>query len=127
MNTALTAPSKILSLKINDSSFEIKFPNNGQFIDIEARKAFLSKNQYNGIVGGSSINSIIAQNLVDAIATFEQLIPDFVRSLNVSSLRDLDLEYSRVIIKAYREQYEPWMNEWLAYISDSIVRKDDNV
>lgn len=104
--------SKILEIKFQESTFEIKFPNVGQLIDIETRKALMSSGQYNNMKKNDSF--IIPY--IDILATFVILIPEIVSLLRVESLFDLSLSELKELKNIYDKEYKPWYDGWMKEI-----------
>lgn len=112
-------PSKSLNLTIGKNDYVIKFPTNGQLIDIESFKINLTQGTHKDMVYGGPASQD-AYLLVEAISPFTILIPELKMDLNVKSLLELDMSQSKAMIKSYQKYYE-WMREWREYIN-----QDDN-
>jgi hypothetical protein len=98
----------ILKINIQGNEFEIQFPNIGQLIDIETRKALISSGQYNNLKKSDSF----ILPYIDILATFIILIPDLVTLLRVESLFDLNLKELKELKNIYEKQYKPWYDAW---------------
>lgn len=121
---SLSLPSRTISINIGDRQYSVKFPNNGQFIDIERAKLDLSSGNLKNMLFGTTTGQL-AYMLIEAIATFNVLIPDLAKDLEVKSLLDLDPYQSRELIVAYEKQYFPWIEQWRKIINAPIQDEED--
>lgn len=121
---SLSLPSRTISINIGDRQYSVKFPNNGQFIDIERAKLDLSSGNLKNMLFGTTTGQL-AYMLIEAIATFNVLIPDLAKDLDVKSLLDLDPYQSRELIVAYEKQYFPWIEQWRKIINAPIQDEED--
>ena len=104
---------KTLVFKVAETSFNITFPNNRQFVQIQNAKATLSSNY--DLLGQMDAESALAQKLVDVEAYLTILCPDFIKSLT-KSFGELSMEEGQKLIVAFNDQFLPWYNENLALI-----------
>lgn len=121
-------PSNELKITIGPNQYTIKFPNNGKLIDIEVRKLSITNGMHKDLLFGASSASRDAYLAVEAGCTFEILIPELSKDLNVKSLFELNPFQSRDITQAYQKYYD-WMELWRVALSDEVVeeveKKDD--
>ena len=116
-------PARQITVKIGQNDYEIKFPRNGALIDIESAKIRMTGGTNKEFVyGGPSAQN--AYLLVEAIATFETLLPQMTKDLVVGSLLDLDQLQTKTVLKAY-ERYYQWMQEWRMFLNDDIEEKKE--
>ena len=113
-------PEKQISVSIGQNTYSIKFPNNGQLIDMERMKIQLTDGTHKTMMHGSSSSSVQAYLLVDAIATFTVLIPELKTDLNVNSLLDIDPYQSKKIVKEYVDKFYPWFSDWMKLINEKV-------
>lgn len=118
----LKLPANQINVKIGINEYSIKFPNNGQLIEIERNK--------NRLTGGTGQNMLMgdaaavqAFMLSEAISTFTVLIPQLKTDLTVPSLLDLNPYQSKSLIKAY-EKYYRWMEEWRTVLNQDIEEEE---
>jgi len=111
--------SRVCKVFFQDQTFEIKFPTNGQLIDIETMKVTLSNGLYRQLVSANNVPANIALDLVDSIATFSILIPALKTHLKVDNILDLSPIETKDMVKAYKTQYFPWYSEWI-----KVLQKD---
>jgi hypothetical protein len=115
-------PAKSITIKIGENEYEVKFPNNGQIIDMETMKINLTKDTHRSMLFNVTASAERAYLTVEAIVTFSVLIPKLKDDLVVKSLLDLDPYQSKQLVKAYSEQFYPWFKQWM-----DIVNEDDEV
>ena len=106
----LQMPAREITIKIGVNDYKIKFPTNGQLIDMESLKIQMTSGTNKDMLFGSTA-AREAYLINEAIATFQILIPQLNKDLNVKSLLDLDPLQSKSVSKAY-EQYYDWMEKW---------------
>lgn len=112
MSTNLTLPKKTIEVKIGENSYSINYPKNGEFIDIEAFKARLTRDSYNTLVDGNTVASQMARYTVDMIAFLTICCPKIKADLNAPSFSDLEMIDSKKILKVYVNEILPWLTEW---------------
>jgi len=115
-------PSDKIKVKIGMNEYEIKYPNNGQLIDIERLKIQLTAGTHKEMLSGVGIAQH-AYLLTEAISTFTVLLPDMKKDLNVESLLDLNPYQSKSILKAYEKSYYPWIMEWNAVLDEEFTEE----
>lgn len=109
------------TIKIFDNEYEVVLTN-GSLIDIEKVKIQLSGGTHTAMGNSNTMASDRAYLTVEAIATFTILIPQLKKDLLVSSLLDLPLLRTKVLIKAYIEQFFPWFKTYL----EEVNRDEDS-
>jgi len=109
-------PSKDLKIEIKGNSYTIAFPNTGQFIDIASLKTKIAR-EYESFSGGTDYNMSYAKVLVDMIATFNVLLPELKKDLNITGILSLSLLESRQLLDPYIEIYLPWITEYLDIVT----------
>lgn len=117
-------PSDKIKIKIGSNEYEIKYPNNGQLIDIERMKIQMTAGTHKEMIYGSGI-APLAGLLTEAIATFSILIQDLSKDLNVSSLLELNPYQSKTILKAYEKSYYPWISEWNKVLDEEFSEVEE--
>lgn len=111
-----STPPREIVVRIGSNTYEISLPTTGQEVDIEIRKDRYTQGSYKNLLFGDDrgIKSYLA---VGAIATFEVLIPDMKKDLQVTSLFELDMFQMKSILKAY-SKYKEWISQWESFIQD---------
>ena len=111
-------PAKAIVLKIEENSYEVKFPNNGQFINMEVKKSLLSNGQYDSLGFDTGYGSD-ARDFIDMICTFSVLCPQLLSDMNVKNFLDLDMiETKKLYNQVYKKQFLPWYNQWLKILRE---------
>lgn len=117
----MTFPQRTKEIVIKDNTYKVSFPTNRQFMDIHAKKAQLSKDTYDSLSLSIDGNGRYAALLIDAIATFEVIMPEqFFKDLNIKNIADLDLIQGAELVKVYRDQYEGWFTEWTKAMTEVL-------
>lgn len=115
-------PKKEIDFSINDNEYGAKYPNNGQFIDIQAMKARLTGDSYNTIADGNTTSSQLARYTVDMISFFNVCCPKLKLDLKLNSFSELEMIDSKKLLKVYVSIILPWLTEW-----ENILNSDDSV
>jgi hypothetical protein len=109
-------PQSELEIVFKDHKYTIKFPNSGQFIDIELLKSNLSGGSYKNLFG-STISAQWARYYIDTVATFNVLVPKIIEDLNTDSILNLSMTDSIPLVKEFKDKFLPWYNEWLTLLT----------
>lgn len=104
--TSLLNTTTVLNIRINE--YHVKYPNTGEQIDIELLKAKIADGNYDTL--RFSMNPLFQEqaNKIDMIATFNILIPELKKDINVKSLFHLTEEQSDELLEVYLKQFLPW-------------------
>lgn len=116
----LEKPESEISVKVQDSSFVIKYPNSGQMIDIAVLKARLSENQYSSLFYQGSIEAPLALRLIDVYSFLTIMAPKIKEVLATKSFYDLEAIQAVELVHMYDEQILPWINKWTEYINNRM-------
>jgi len=114
-------PSDKIKVKIGPNEYTIDFPNNAQLIDIEASRIRMTGGTVKDMIQGNTA-AMSAYITVEAIATFEILVPKLKTDLNCKSLLNLNPQQSQSFLKAYEKYYE-WMDQWRVFLNQDIEEK----
>lgn len=114
-------PSKNISFRIGDNTYDVKYPNTGQMLQIESLKFALTQNGYNSLVGGDTTASQIARFTTDMIAFFTTCCPKLKKDLNVDTFSELEATSSKKLLQVYIKSIIPWLTEW-----EIILNTDDD-
>jgi len=107
------ALSKTVKVNIGEQSYEVKYPNIGELLDIETKKAALANNMYGSLSLMNNHNSVYALDLIDMLAYFITLIPKLKDNLQgYNSILELSPIEAKPLLKAYKEEFLPWFEEW---------------
>jgi hypothetical protein len=119
-------PEKSIEITIKNNRYQVKFPNNGQLIDIQAMKNRLANGQYLNFEW-NAFDPLMkrAKDSIDMLSTFSILIPDLKKDLNVSTIVALDIEFENELLRAYRDQFLPWFNQWTEILINPQVKEED--
>lgn len=113
-------------IEIKGNTYKVDYPNNRVFLNIQARKAQLSKETYDSLLLSMDDNSRYSALLIDAIAFFEQTLPEqFFKDLNVKSILEGDLAMGAEIVAAYQAQIAEWVMEWKNVVAQIVNPKKE--
>lgn len=119
-------PSKTKEIVVKENTYTVTFPTNRGLMNIYARKAQLSKEQYDALSFSMDGNAKYVSMLIDSIATFENIMPEqFFKDLNIANIADLDVIQGAEMVKIYRDQYEGWFDEWTKAIAEVLNPKEE--
>lgn len=111
----LTTPQQEIRFEVGPNTYKLSFPNLGQYISIENRKAAMSLGNYD--ILDRTPSGLIAKMNIDMVALFSVMVPDLGKDLNSKTLLDLPLDKSNELFSIYVETILPWFNEWMAIFS----------
>lgn len=110
-------PQRTTKVKIGSNTYEVGFPNTGEFIDIEVLKAKISQENYSGLIFNPQSNAKYATLLVDMIAVFNVMIPELKNDLNVKHILSMSMVESKQLVSAYQKQYMPFFESWIEVLN----------
>jgi hypothetical protein len=112
METSGILKQTTLNFSVKGNNYSIKVPTMGNLIDIESSKQELSKGQYQQMIMTDIKSQWNAIELIEAIANLRVLCPELLKDLKVRDISEIDAIDSKELVKAYKEQFVPWYNEW---------------
>lgn len=89
----------------------VKFPNVGQWIDIDNAKMVFSAGRYGDLMKANSSTTEFTLNVIDALAYFSVLIPEFRAKIKVESYDDLDYKLAKTLSSDFTTAFWPWFVE----------------
>lgn len=115
------------TIKIKGKDYTIKFPNVGQFMDIESFKIAYTNGKYVDMALSVLNIHILNLDIADAISYFAILIPDLKKDLKIENWRDIDMVLAKELSEIYKSQFIPWYKPILddLYGFDKKENKDD--
>lgn len=111
-STVVALPKEKITIAIGENEYSISFPDNGQYIEIEAMKCRLTRDTYNSMASGGSVSSQMARYTVDMIAFLSVACPKIREDLKVESFSELKMIDSKKILQVYVKSILPWLMEW---------------
>ena len=112
---------EFLKIEINGKEYKTEgLPSVGQFIDVESLKVLLSSGTYDKLSIGNTTNARLAADLVAAEAYITKFFPKYLKTLD-SPFSDLAIKDVVNVVKAYKEQLLPQINELTEALSDLSV------
>jgi len=118
---------KTLEVEIQGVKFTLTFPNWGEIIDIETKKASLANNMYSALSRANTLVGNYALDYIDAVATFSILIPDLIKKMRIDSLLLLKMDEGVELITVYKESFFPWYMEWVTLSFDKTKEYKEKV
>ncbi len=104
----MTILQKNLVFKLDGNQYEIKFPNVGQYMDIENMRIGLTNGAYVDLIRTGLKSAHFQVDLVDAISVLYVLVPNLRGDLNVTNYNDLDVFTAKKIVNVYKRDIKPW-------------------
>lgn len=104
---------KLIVLRIKGNSYEIKFPNVGQFQQIESLKQVLSQGMYKELTGMNTISANEVLDMVDMESYLSVLSPKLISDLKCKTFGELGLEDYMELKAVYSDDFIPWWNSIL--------------
>lgn len=115
-------PARELKFKVKagtvENEYTIKYPNNGELIDIEVMKDTISNGRYMNLLSASTKQSTMAAFTIDMIATLNTLCPKLKDDLKVKSFFNLDIVDNKNLLNIYLKKIFPWLNDWQAFLDE---------
>ena len=104
---------KVLKFEEGDSvvEFKVKFPNNGQLLDVQSELSRLLDGRTGAILDSNTHDGAYAFHLASAMANFKILIPEAMRAMG-GNFETMDAIDGAKIVNVYISQFLPWFNEW---------------
>ena len=122
--------NKTVNLTFNckgvQETYEAKYPNVGQYIDIENKKIQLSNGNYYQMASSGIATMNKALDYIDSYAYFSVLIPQFIKDLNVNSFFELSTDDADEIVKVFKEDFITWFNDINQEINNVNDEKKEN-
>lgn len=104
-------------ITIRGKDYEVKFPNVGQYYEIEATKQRLGRGYYNTLLGNPTKTAQDALDMIDIESTLSVLVPELIKDLKVNSFSELGLKDYQEVRKIYNKEIFPFLKEISDYLS----------
>ncbi|MBV7533756.1 hypothetical protein [Chitinophaga sp. sic0106] len=105
-------PLRSVSVRIGNNDYTINYPNTGQLIDIDVLKAQFSGGNYEKLKYSYDAGFLRSAVTIDAVATFNVLLPQLKDDLTVKSLFALDRDKMEMVLNEYISKVVPWFEQW---------------
>jgi hypothetical protein len=115
-----------IQILVKGNLYPIKFPNVGQFLDIEKYKVIYSGERYNGLISAVTGSAYKALDFIDMFANLQVLAPQLIKDIKAENIFELDLFDANELLQAYKKQVEPWINSWQKLLSNPMQLVEDN-
>lgn len=102
--------STIKKIKVCGRTYDLKYPNVGNFIDIKVLETKLSQGSAMSLVNGTG-EQLDAYFYITTYAHFQVLCPDLLKDLKVNSLLELSLLDFQELLNVYLQEIQPWIAE----------------
>lgn len=116
--------NRILNFIVNDETYKISYPPTGKFVDITSYKYDITNGRYEQMVFSTVQATRDAVTLIEMEAYITFLCPELIKELK-APIRKLCIVDLTELLKAYKEQMEPWIKEWQKIFNTIIEGKDD--
>lgn len=112
---------KTIQFTLEGNKYDAKFPNVGQYLDIENMKMALTNNSYSDMIRSGLKTSYFAIDLVDSLSFLYVMVPTLREDLNVRNYNDLDPFMAKKIVKVYKAQIKPWYDDLMT----ELLKEED--
>lgn len=109
-----------ISFTIKSKSYESLPLITGRLIDYYKRRTFFTGGQYNAMYGDLTIPEKV-MDMVDCKAFMYTFCPQFIEDIKPNDLDELGVEDYLEVVKVYRKDIKPSLEELTAFLS----KKDD--
>lgn len=117
-------PSKTISIKVDENSYVIKYPNTGQMLQVEDMKRSITKN-YDSLIIGNTLASQTAVYTTDMIAFLSTCCPTLKADLKVETFSELDAVINKKLLTLYIKEIYPWLQEWEVFLNTDTEEKKE--
>lgn len=114
-------------IKFKGKDYPITFPTVGQFIDMETEKLKYSSGQWGNLIGSGTLSGLRAIQIVECIAFFVVICPEFIKDLNVEDIKDIDAIDFADLLKVYKKDVSPWYTSWFKAFNDVITEGEEEI
>lgn len=104
------------AVRLENHSFTMGRPTNGQFFRIEALKLQFTDDKYEQMANSRMLTARKAVDRADAFAHFTVLAPTMLTEMNFKSFEDLPDDLTEKLLDAYQQQFLPWYTPHLRRI-----------
>lgn len=98
-------------VKIMGTSYSVGFPTVQQHMEIESLKHQFSNGQYGDMVRTGTKSATVNLDIVDAVSTFQVLVPEIKDKLTMKSLSTMDMSVGLSLANSFAKVYYPWYQE----------------
>lgn len=96
-------------IKVCGRTYDLNYPNVGNFIDIKVLETKLSQGSAMLLVNGTG-EQLDAFFYITTYAHFQVLCPDLLKDLKVNSLLELSLDDFQELLNVYLNDIQPWIS-----------------
>ncbi len=114
--------------KVKDNSYTVSIPNPAQIIEVEQQKALITSGTYRQMNSAGTVSSQVALDYVDMHAYLIVMVPELIKDMRdrgVNSILEMDIFDLKELKGAYKEQFVPFTNEWMAALAEEPESEDD--
>lgn len=113
-----------ITIKLFGKKLDFNFPSIGELMEIESMKQKMTLGTYGDMVSSNTMSARFNLDLTDAISYFSTLNPNFKKNLakisDKDNIFDLPAMNAKVIVKAYREEFKPWIDSFLEQLYTEV-------
>ena len=99
----------IKKIKVCGRTYDLNYPNVGNFIDIKVLETKLSQGSAMLLVNGTG-EQLDDFFYITTYAHFQVLCPDLLKDLKVNSLLELSLDDFQELLNVYLNDIQPWIS-----------------
>ena len=102
---------------VKGNQYSLKFPNIGQYLDVESLRMRLSDGTYQSMLRSNLVSSGIAMDMIDMISTLTILCPQLLKDMKSSTILDLDIMEANELLTVYKKDVSTWVDSWMKLLS----------
>lgn len=108
-----------IEFTVKGNPYKMKFPNVGQFLQIESKRIILTNDTYSQMLMSRLISAGKAMDMADMVATITVLCPEFINDLKTKSILDLDIIDAKELIELWNTRIKVWVDSWMKLFVES--------
>lgn len=110
-------------IQVCNRTYDLKYPNVGNFIDIKVLETKLSQGTAMSLVNGTG-EQLDAFFYITTYAHFQVLCPELLKDLKVNSLLELSLDDFQELLNVYLNDIQPWISGIQKAVKEKMTADD---
>lgn len=115
---------KVIKVKGESFSFDIKELDVNKYLAIEQKKVLLSNNTYQTLNGSNLVGALHAANIISMVATFRTWKPEIEDAVTGKDFSKLNIMDIKQLLSMYVNEFLPWYNGWMKEFNEPFMPED---